>query len=347
MTSPHSPADLTPRDARDRFLDECRIDSTERTVRSYSNRLTRFCEWCEEYGIERVGDLSGWLLDEYRRSLSEDAPVTVKGKMMAVKQLIGYLERIEAVDDGLEKKVPSPKLSAEDERSEVQLPPNDAKMLLSFYRSSVAYRGTSRHAVLEVFWFTGCRMSGLRALDLDDYDPDTGTLRFVNRPQTGTRLKNGSSGERPVGLPANVVSVLDTYIARERIDKRDDNGRKPLFSCRQARPSDSTVRCWTYLATQPCVHVRCPHGQNREKCDYRHRNYSSKCPSSRSPHQVRTGSITWQLNCGMPIEDVAERVNSSPEVIRRHYDVATGDEKLEQRRRKFLDSLSIDNEGDI
>lgn len=338
------PSELSPREARDRFLDEVRIDSTSRTVRSYRNRLTRFCEWCDERDVKRVGDVTGWLLDEYRRSLSEDAPVTVKGKMMAVKQLIGYLERIEAVDGDLEEKVPIPKLSAEDERSEVQLAPDEGKQLLSFYRSSMAYGGTPQHAVLEVFWFTGCRMSGLRALDLDDYDSESGTLRFVNRPQTGTRLKNGRAGERPVGIPPRVVKVLNQYVARERIDKRDEHGRKPLFSCRQARPSTSTIRCWTYMATQPCVYERCPHGKEREKCQYRHRNYSSQCPSSRSPHQVRTGSITWQLNCGMPIEDVAERVNSSPEVIRRHYDVATGDEKLEERRRKFMDSLSIDGD---
>ena len=340
--SPSAPSDLSIRDARDRFLEEYRVDSTERTVRSYENRLTRFCEWCEEEQIERVGDLSGWLLDEYRRSLSEDSPVTVKGKMMAVKQLLGYLERIEAVDDGLEDKVPIPTLSAEDERSEVKLAPDDARALIAAYRDSAARYGTVEHATLEVFWFTGCRMSGLRALDLDDYDSDTGTVRFRNRPQTETRLKNGADGERPVGLPSEVVDILDTYIARERPEKRDDHGRRPLFACRQGRPSDTTVRNWTYLATHPCLHTHCPHGRERQTCRYRQRNFASQCPSSRSPHQVRTGSITWQLNCGMPIEDVAERVNSAPDTIRRHYDVASGEEKLEQRRRKYLENLSID-----
>ena len=343
--APSSPSDLTPREARDRFLDECRIDSTDATVRSYSNRVSRFVEWCEEEQIETVGELTGWLLDEYRRSLTEDAPVTVKGKMMAVKQMIGYLERIEAVEDDLEDKVPIPTLSAEDERSEIKLDPDAAVPLIDFYRNSVKMRATSRHAALEVLWFTGCRMSGLRALDLTDYDsgPEggSGTLDFHSRKQTGTRLKNGNNGERPVAIPSEVTDVLDEYIARERVDKRDENGRKPLFSTRQARPSDSTVRAWSYLATQPCVHQECPHSRNRETCKYRRRTFASQCPSSRSPHQVRTGSITWQLNQGIPIEDVAERVNSAPETIRRHYDVATGEEKLEERRRNFIDELSV------
>ena len=128
---PSSPGDLHIREARDRFLDEYRIDSTDRTVRSYDNRLSQFCFWCEEEQIESVGDLSGWDLDEYRRSLTENSPDTVKGKMMVVK-----------------------------------LAPADAMALLRHYRNSPAYRGTSRHASLEVFWYTGCRMSGFRALDL-------------------------------------------------------------------------------------------------------------------------------------------------------------------------------------
>ena len=321
------------------------MDSTESTVRSYSNRLMPFVVWCEEHQVKTVDELTGWTLDEYRRSLTDDAPVTVKGKMMALKQLLSYLGRIDAVPVELEEKVPIPQLSAEDERSEVKLAPEDAIAALRYHRDSVGYSGTARHAMLEVLWFTGCRMSGVRALDLDDYDSDTGTLRFVNRPQTGTRLKNGNDGERPVAVPPEVVDVLDRFIARERPDKRDDHGRRPLFSTRQGRASDSSVRGYCYMATQPCLYKSCPHGKNRETCKYRDRTYASQCPSSRSPHQIRTGSITWQLNRGMPIEDVAERVNSAPSTIRRHYDVASGLEKLEERRRDHLGQLSIsDNE---
>ena len=341
---PRSPRDIGVTEARDRFLDECRIDSTDRTVRSYSNRLSRFCEWCEQEDITRVGDLSGWLLDEYRRTLMEDEPVTVKGKMMAVKQLIGYLERIDAVDDNLEEKVPIPQLSASDERSEKKLAPEDGIKLISFYRESLEHRGSAKHAALEVLWFTGCRMGGLRALDLVDYESDSGTLRFVNREESGTRLKNGNQGERPVGVPGEVADVLDEYIARERPDKRDEHGRKPLFSCRQGRPSNTTVRAWAYQSTQPCEYRSCPHDQRRDTCKYRRRNWASQCPSLRSPHQVRTGSITWQPNQGIPIEEVAERVNSAPDTIRRHYDVADNDERLEERRRKYMDNLSLSND---
>ncbi|MEA5408729.1 site-specific integrase [Haloarculaceae archaeon H-GB2-1] len=258
-----------------------------------------------------------------------------------MKQLVGYLERIEAVSDGLEDRVPVPTISAEDSRCEIKLAAKDAGKLIQKFRNSMAIYATVEHALLEVLWFTGARLSGVRALDLSDYNSEIGVLRFVNRPDEGTRLKNGDDGERPVAIPETVTQVLDDYIKRERFDRRDRFGRASLFSARQARPSTSSFRAYTYLGTQPCIFQSCPHGRDRNRCDYRFRNAASKCPSSRSPHQIRTGSITWQLNCGLSIEDVADRVNATPTVIRRHYDVATVDEKMRERRQNFIDNLSL------
>ncbi len=136
-------------------------------------------------------------------------------------------------------------------------------------------------------------MSGLRALDLRDYNPDEQTLEFRHRPPY-TRLKNKEQGERVVGISEKVVDALDTYLARG-VDKRDEKGREPLFCARQGRPSNSTFRAWSYMGTQPCLITQCPHSKRRETCDYTRRNFASKCPSSRALHAVRTGSITWQL----------------------------------------------------
>jgi hypothetical protein len=100
-----------------------------------------------------------------------------------------------------------------------------------------------------------------------------------------------------------------------------------------------------YLGTLPCLHSPCPHGNDPETCDYVDYSKASKCPSSRSPHQVRTGSITWQLNRGVPIEVVAERVNTSVRTLKRHYDQPTKREELEERRRQYVDRLNFDDTG--
>lgn len=184
---------------------------------------------------------------------------------------------------------------------------------------------------------------------LDDVDLDEGTVQFVHRPSTGTPLKNKRDGERLVAISDPVVDALRTYRARERFDKRDDHGRAPFFCARQGRPSFTTIRAWSYLATQPCLHTSCPHGRARSTCDYVHRNHASKCPSSRSPHPVRTGSITWQLNRGLSVEVVAARVNASPATIRRFYDKQSDREEFEERRREVtagLDVLDDGGEGD-
>jgi hypothetical protein len=104
------------------------------------------------------------------------------------------------------------------------------------------------------------------------------------------------------------------------------------------------MRAWSYLATEPCLHSPCPHDRERASCEYVNYTHASKCPSSRSPHQIRRGSITWQLDLGIPPAVVAERVNASTDVIKLHYDAASPRERMERRRRPFIDNLDIDDD---
>lgn len=113
------------------------------------------------------------------------------------------------------------------------------------------------------------------------------------------------------------------------------------------RASKNGVRAWMYLATVPCLHTDCPHGKDPETCEFLEYSTSSQCPSSRSPHQVRTGSVTWQLNRGVPPERVSERVNTSIEVLLRHYDQPSKMEAMCERRREFIDRLNVEDNGGI
>ena len=343
---PKEPTDLSPRQARDRFLDKRSLENSEKTIRSYQNRLTQFVVWCEENSVERVGDLSGWLLDEYERDLraSDNAPSTQKGKMTAVSQLVQYLEEIEAVEDGLSEKVHVPEVSRKDESSDTMLDTEDAKALLQYYRNSRARFGTSEHVTLEVLWNTGCRLVALRGLDVGDYSSEEQYLEFIHRPETGTPLKNDEQGQRVVQISDAVCEAIDAYCARERADKRDKSGREPLLSGRQGRPSEATIRAYAYQGTQPCLHRECPHGKTRARCEWTKRNHASKCPSSRSPHQIRTGSITWHCDQGLPIEVISERVNAGADVIKQFYDKADALRKMEERRQKYTADFDIDSE---
>lgn len=344
---PEQPADLSPSDAVEWYLDHRRASSSDQTMQSYQYRLQQFVEWCDDQDIDRVGDLNGFTLERFfRHRRSELAAVSLKGQMSSLRMFIRYLERIEAVDEGLAEKIDVPTISRDQETSDVMLEAADAKQLIGYYRNSAAERATPRHVVLEIFWNTGCRLGGLRGLDLADYHSDEQYLSFQHRPEEGTPLKNDLEGQRTVAISEAVANVLDHYIARERFDRRDEFGREPLLSGRQGRPSPTSIRAWSYLSTQPCVHMRCPHGYEKRTCDFRERGAASKCPSSRSPHHIRTGSITWHLDRGIPLEVVAERVNAAPETIKQHYDKASNLQKLEQRRKQYTENLDIDHDDE-
>ncbi|EMA01836.1 phage integrase/site-specific recombinase [Haloarcula vallismortis ATCC 29715] len=345
VTAPvENPSELSVREVYEMFLDAKKLDYTDETLRDYETRLRQFVEWAEDQdSIGSIGDITGWHLEQFKlfRQGQDLAPTTVKGQMTSLRVWLGYAADIEAVDDMLSHKVNVPKLDQSDETNDTMLEADDARALINHYRNSKVKYASQRHVVLELFWFTGARLGAIHSLDVSDYQPDEQLVWFRHHPES-TPLKKKEDGERPVGLPAETCEVIDTYLAEVRTDKRDDSGRRPLLCGRQGRPAASTIQNWVYHATVPCIASPCPHGKEARSCEWTQRKNASQCPSSRSPHQIRTGSITWQLNSGLSFEAVGERVNSDPDTLRRYYDKASDVEKLEQRRRAFVDQLELE-----
>ncbi|QCC47450.1 tyrosine-type recombinase/integrase [Halobellus limi] len=330
------PGALSPREAVERYLRRRKSDATEASVTTWRYRLKLFVEWCDDVGIERVDEIGRLDLDEYFGVRSDAvAPATLEGEMWTLRMFVDFLEDLGAVDDGFAEAVRIPDVDEDDRSNEVRLDAAAALPLLEYYREG--HRRASReHVFLELAWVTGARQGGLRALDVRDAYLDEDYVDFVHRPGTGTPLKNKSRGERPVALPHDTTIVLEEWIDENRPDVRDDHGRAPLLASAAGRPVAGTVRSWSYVATIPCLHSACPHGRDRATCEWAHYKHASKCPSSRSPHQIRTGSITWQLDIGIPPEVVANRVNSSVSTIEQHYDVADPRERMEERRRHHI-----------
>ena len=328
------PPELSIPEAVELFIRRKRADWNGSTERTYQKGLSEFVEYAESASIETTDDLTRWNVGDYTDHLLEQdfARVTVASRQKKARTWLKYLEAQGIIPLGLHLAIETLSLTDEEQTSDKQLKPEDARSLLEFYRNSPEWRATRQHAVLEVVWHVGCRISGLRALDLDDYEPESGDLKFRNRPDKGTRLKRGKSHERNVTLSETPNEVLRFYVRRERSDKRDEYGRKPLFPTRQGRASDGALRGWMYVATQPCMAGECPHGKRRPNCEYVPRDAASQCPSTRSPHPIRRGSITWQRNLGFDEETVANRAAATPDVIRRYYDDPDYADELERRR---------------
>lgn len=338
--------DLSPREARDRWLDKLRVERSEQTISTYYYRLKLFTEWAEDNGIESTRELTGWDLETYEahRRSKEITTNSLHNEFTTLKLWLEYCASIEVVDADLPEKVNVPDVPDGDASSDVKLGQDEAAALLEHYRSASEFNATRAHVLLELAWHTGARAGALVALDLRDIrEADDGTryLDFENRPQTGTRLKKGPAGERPIILSAPVWEALDSYVQEHRRDVSDEHGRQPLLAGRYGRPKTGTIRDWMYVATEPCIHSPCPHGRQRETCEWTQYEHASKCPSSRSPHQVRTGAITWMRNKGVPAEIVAERVNSSVETIEKHYDKEDPVQEMIERRADHLGGLDI------
>lgn len=338
------PANLSPAEAVERWLQRKRSDTAEASIYSYHYRLKLFVEWCEEAGIEAVGELDRLDIDEYYGVRSRVEQTTLENEMKTLRQFLQYLdEKLDAVDDDLDEAVRIPDVDKEDKSDDTLLTTDAAQALLTYYRNSEQHRGDRAHALLEVSWFTAARRGGLRALDVRDFDAEGGYVNFKHRPEYGTGLKNKMFGQRSVGLCAETVAAVEAYIDGERYDVYDDHSRQPLFASQQGRPATTTIYSWTNYATLPCIHSECPHGRERVACSYTEFGQESKCPSSRSPHPIRSGSITWQLNCGIPPSIIAERVNASLQTIRWYYDWATEEQRwqrLNQHREQRAGHIS-------
>ncbi|MFB6127182.1 MAG: tyrosine-type recombinase/integrase [Halolamina sp.] len=284
--------------------------------------------------------------DEADRSSAGTSPSSLHNEMETLKAHIEYLERIEAVEDGLSEKVHVPTVPEEERSRDTRLSTDQALTLLKHYRNDDVMYGSRFHVTLELFWHTGARMGAIHGIDLQDFDPGERCVEFVHRPNTGTPLKNKINGERMVSLREPVVEAIQTYIRSNRRDMADEFGRSPLFTTAHGRASKTAIRTWCYMSTHPCVAQPCPHGHEKATCEFRGYATASQCPSAYGPHHVRTGSISWHRDRGVPKEITGERVNASEDVIDRYYDKSTKHERMELRRRPHLDKVDIEEEDD-
>jgi hypothetical protein len=137
------------------------------------------------------------------------------------------------------------------------------------------------------------------------------------------------------------MAIVTDYIEARRTPSTDEHGREPLFTTREGnRVSRQIIYKNIVGYTRPCIFTNnCPHNRKIESCEaYQQKRQAPSCPSSTSLHPIRRGSITYHLNQGWPKEEVSERCDVSVDVLEKHYDNRTEEEKRE-RRREFIEDL--------
>lgn len=349
---------IAPAEAVETWLDHQRSKRADSTLQTYEYRLAPFVEWCDREGIENLNELRSRDVIRYEADRAEDdlAISTLNNQIGTLKLFLAFCVRFDAVPEDLPQKVevPTSEEFAEMVREE-KLP---ASRAIEIREELNRYaRASRRQAIFELLWHTGCRVGGLHALDLADLyfeESDLERLRhrddvdeevleevelpflfFQHRPDTGTRLKNGTESERPVGLDREVAERVQEYVDVNRVEREDESGRRALLTSRQGddgRLSASSIRREIYIITQPCRYGACPHDRDPEDCEAREHGLEARCPSARSPHPIRSGVITYLRDQGWPPEVVGERVDATPETIRLHYDIPDKLRRMQSRR---------------
>lgn len=344
---------LSPQDGIDRYLKRKRLSITETTLDEYAGKLDRFREFLNRRNIDDLRELDGRLLDEYvtwlkyesSDQVEELAPKTMRDESYLLRDLIGYLEDIDAIAPGLSDKIDIPDLPNNAGIRNVDLDPERVTRILGYLEQ---YHYASLDHVVWVLVARIARRTGaFVGIDVPDAHLDLAQpyIELKHRPPS-TPLKNGVDGEGQVALTKQDAEILSKYIENVRPDVRVDSGRRPLLASKHGRIAKSTFRRRIYKWSRPCMISRsCPHDRDPDECKAMEQlDKAAKCPSSRSPHAIRHGYLSEGRRRGVPIEVLSDRCDVSPEVIRQVYDESTQEERREARRR-ILDEYASEQGG--
>lgn len=331
--------DKSPEGAVDWYLYESPpTDIKESTVGDHADRLPYFLEYCEANGIDNINYLDKDFVGDYMEFVENHpkdvARSTYKAIICTTRKFLRRCARKGWVRDDLPPRIPTPTLERDDEvRSDI-IPNEQAEAALEVMRKY--HYASLQHVVWELLSRTSLRTCGARALDLDDYQQDEETgdwyLDVVDRPETETSLKKGEESEREILVDDFLKEVLDDYVADTRHNVADDHGREPLLATQYGRISSSTVRKYVYMWTRPCTYGDCPEGEDPEECEFAQTNDKAyKCPESVAAHAHRRGSVTFMVESGVSEETLSDRVDASPEVIRKWYSQASKSAKRQSR----------------
>jgi site-specific recombinase XerD len=324
---------LTPVDGLEMYVQTRGGEVASSTLRTHQSRLQYFVDWCEENGIQNLNNLTGRDLLAFRNWRKQElATPSLRSNLQTLRVFLNKCVQVDAVPSDLPEKVDVPSGDAAS-RDEIVSAEQAEAILTHLNKYQYA---TTEHVCWVLIIAGGCRISGLRAIDLTDFTThDTGGQLIVHhRPDSGTSLKNGQGSERVIHISDQVCDVLTDYVEDRRPDVLDEYGRAPLLASQHGRLAESTIRKYAYKWTRPCViSGDCPHDVEIDECDAaQSASAAYDCPSSKSPHPIRRGYITYELSVGVPEVVVGDRCDVSPDVIEQAYDERNETEKMEVRK---------------
>jgi integrase/recombinase XerC len=179
-------------------------------------------EWSWE-GVDRLA-LRGYLADLSRRRLSRR---TIARKLSAVRSFFRHLHREEVLEANPARSVRAPKL---EKTLPAWLTRAEVEKLFDLAQAGSAgntFRGTRDHAIVELFYATGIRLSELHGLDMAALDLVGEQARVLGKGRKERIV--------PLGQPA--VAALRRYEMRRRdvLARSEGADRKAVFLSERGR----------------------------------------------------------------------------------------------------------------
>ena len=268
----------------DVFLDYMAVERgvSPNTLVAYRSDLTQLVEYLKANHFN--GNGNGWedvdedIMSQYLLHLHalEYSDTTRARKVASSKSLFGFL-----VDEGIVQQDPTENISSP--RIGRSLPDTlsaeEVNSLLESASAQDSPDGVRDHAMFELLYASGLRVTELVSLDLDDIDLEQGIVRCLG--------KGGK--ERVIPIHVSAVAVVQGYIERARPELQKGFSERSLFlNMRGQRLSRQGF--WLIL-----------------KAHAKHAGITKKI----TPHTLRHSFATHLLQGGAPLRHVQELLGHS------------------------------------
>jgi integrase/recombinase XerD len=186
------------------------------TIASYLRDIRQFAGWLKQVGNADVVDATQLNISDYLSHLEQDgrSGATVSRSLASLKNFYSYV-----VSSGFLEQTPVTEIKVD--RGEKKLPQiltgREIELLLAQPVCSDA-KGLRDKAMLEVMYATGIRVTELIELDLEDFNPDLGTIKC-----------SGAKKTRSIPLYPAALKALNAYLSDVRRAMIADPNERALF----------------------------------------------------------------------------------------------------------------------
>jgi integrase/recombinase XerD len=197
---------------------------SDNTIAAYRNDLTQFVRHLEEQATASKpmswADVSkqaivGYILDLKEREYTSS---TVARKVAAVKSFFHYLMAEGVIQSDPTVTLDSPKVK---KRLPKAISRQDIELLLAAPAGNNSAKSQRDHALLELLYASGMRVTELVSLDVHDLDMDTGTVRVHGKKMI--------SKERVIAVGDAAAEAVRVYVSHGRHQLVRDPNEPALF----------------------------------------------------------------------------------------------------------------------